>query len=294
MADNRLLPYAAALGGLNGNQLLYGGTQADTSGSNSSSAPVGTSLNITYPAWMTDTTARGIGGSFTPDFKAPPSEDILGVTPTFATYAPQAPVSSAYSVNGSSAGVGADSAQANGFSNGPANNGGNAGAALGPGTQGTLAGFSPSVASGLDSQLGNNGALGTANPGTQGTLGGFSPGVASGLDSQGPSAADSSNGGPVGGGAGGGPGGGTAGPGGDNSGSQDAGSGLNGGNDKGGILTPNRLMPVGMVDMPQGKDDAIASVQEGEAVLNKKAVAHYGPAFIAKLNKLMVPKSAVR
>ena len=96
---------------------------------------------------------------------------------------------------------------------------------------------------------------------------------------------------------GGGPDGGDGGEGGGETGSgasgdtgADSGSGGGGADSffSGGIVTRNRLAGPN----PPGPDDGYASLNAGEAVLTAAAVRHYGPAFVAKLNRLAIPRKA--
>ena len=52
------------------------------------------------------------------------------------------------------------------------------------------------------------------------------------------------------------------------------------------MITRNKLMGPN----PDGPDDGYGSLKVGEGVLTVKAMKHYGSAFLAKLNKLAVPK----
>ena len=56
----------------------------------------------------------------------------------------------------------------------------------------------------------------------------------------------------------------------------------------GGIVTPNRLQG----HNPPGPDDGLVPMDIGEGVLTAKAMKHYGPGIVARLNKLQVPKRA--
>lgn len=56
----------------------------------------------------------------------------------------------------------------------------------------------------------------------------------------------------------------------------------------GGIVTPNRLQG----HNPPGPDDGLVPMDIGEGVLTAKAMKHYGPGIVARLNKLQVPKGA--
>ena len=87
-------------------------------------------------------------------------------------------------------------------------------------------------------------------------------------------------------------GGGPDGPNGPDSGGGNEGGG-GGGNSKGGVITPNKLIADPGV-MPARGDNGLASIQTGEGVLTRKAMQYYGPAFLAQLNKLAVPKGALR
>lgn len=69
MADNMLLPYSASL--FNPVSSWNGaGDQSD--------------LKLSYPSWMTDATARGIGNAFTPDYASPTSTATDVVAPPVA------------------------------------------------------------------------------------------------------------------------------------------------------------------------------------------------------------------
>jgi len=57
----------------------------------------------------------------------------------------------------------------------------------------------------------------------------------------------------------------------------------------GGIVTPNRLQG----HNPPGPDDGLVPMDIGEGVLTAKAIRHYGPGIVARLNKLQVPKGGV-
>ena len=57
----------------------------------------------------------------------------------------------------------------------------------------------------------------------------------------------------------------------------------------GGIVTPNRLQG----HNPPGPDDGLVPMDIGEGVLTAKAIRHYGPGIVARLNKLQVPKKAL-
>ena len=57
---------------------------------------------------------------------------------------------------------------------------------------------------------------------------------------------------------------------------------------RGGIVTPNRLQG----HNPPGPDDGLVPMDIGEGVLTAKAMKHYGPGIVARLNKLQVPKGA--
>jgi len=57
---------------------------------------------------------------------------------------------------------------------------------------------------------------------------------------------------------------------------------------RGGIVTANRLQGPD----PRGPDDGYVAMDKGEGVLTAKAVQHYGPGIVARLNKLAVPKAA--
>ena len=57
---------------------------------------------------------------------------------------------------------------------------------------------------------------------------------------------------------------------------------------RGGMVTANRLHGPN----PPGHDDGFAALEIGEGVMTAAAMQHYGPAFLARLNKLQVPKGA--
>ena len=59
---------------------------------------------------------------------------------------------------------------------------------------------------------------------------------------------------------------------------------------KGGVITPNKLSGPN----PPGPDDGYGKLKLGEGVLTGAAMKYYGPAFLAKLNKLAVSKNAAR
>ena len=58
----------------------------------------------------------------------------------------------------------------------------------------------------------------------------------------------------------------------------------------GGVVTRNKLTGPN----PPGPDNGYASIQSGEGVLTRAALKHYGPGIVARLNKLLVPKGALR
>lgn len=167
MADNKLLPYSAAQ--INPNALVGSTTYAPTA------APA---LNLSYPSWMSNSGARGIGNAFTPDYVAPGAgQQIVGVDPTFAHYDPPAPVvdQSAYGSGGgvgttpfsASEGSSAASADANGYGGGQGQYGSPLGA-LDPTdrvpTSAALGPYGQAAFAGLTAALGPVGmALGAAN-----------------------------------------------------------------------------------------------------------------------------------
>jgi hypothetical protein len=57
---------------------------------------------------------------------------------------------------------------------------------------------------------------------------------------------------------------------------------------RGGIVTANRLQGPD----PRGPDDGYVAMDKGEGVLTAKAIQHYGPGIVSRLNKLAVPKAA--
>ena len=59
---------------------------------------------------------------------------------------------------------------------------------------------------------------------------------------------------------------------------------------RGGIVTRNRLTGPN----PPGPDDGMAALDIGEGVLTAKAIRHYGKGVVSKLNRLAVPKSALK
>ena len=72
--------------------------------------------------------------------------------------------------------------------------------------------------------------------------------------------------------------------------SSEAGQAALEGNAKGGIITRNKLVGPD----PKGPDNGFASIETGEGVLTRKALAHYGPGIVNKLNRLAVDKAAFR
>jgi len=206
------------------------------------------SLQITYPSWMTDAGARGIGNSFTPDYAAPVAEAAAQPAPVVAQ--------SSTPVQAATADV-----------------------------------VAPVMSAGVDGLNGSNGP-GNAPVGATGSFSGDVKGLVNGLGSAISNAASSasdalgigSGGGygadPVSGGGGAGAGSGMG-----------ADASMQGApNAKGGILTRNKLIGPN----PPGPDNGFASVESGEGVLTRKALEHYGPGIVGRLNKLMVDKSALR
>jgi len=57
---------------------------------------------------------------------------------------------------------------------------------------------------------------------------------------------------------------------------------------RGGIVTANRLQGPD----PRGPDDGYVAMDKGEGILTAKAIQHYGPGIVSRLNKLAVPKTA--
>lgn len=117
---------------------------------------------------------------------------------------------------------------------------------------------------------------------------GEGPGAGPGSGAQGEASSDSgasagSDSGSEGGGPGGGGGADGGGPGGGSGGEGDG-----GGFSSGGLVTRNRLSGPD----PDGPDDGYAALNAGEGVLTAKAMKYYGPAFLARLNRLAVPKGA--
>ena len=66
--------------------------------------------------------------------------------------------------------------------------------------------------------------------------------------------------------------------------------GAGGGMYRGGIVTANRLRGPD----PRGPDDGYVAMDKGEGVLTAEAVRHYGPGLVHRLNRLAVPKKAMR
>lgn len=66
--------------------------------------------------------------------------------------------------------------------------------------------------------------------------------------------------------------------------------GAGGGMFRGGIVTANRLRGPD----PRGPDDGYVAMDKGEGVLTAEAVRHYGPGLVHRLNRLAVPKKAMR
>jgi hypothetical protein len=123
---------------------------------------------------------------------------------------------------------------------------------------------------------------GTAPLGAVDTATMENPGDLSGAGGQGAGAQD--------GGMGGGMGDMGAGMGGDAGGGVGGMDGAGGGMYRGGIVTANRLQGPD----PHGPDDGYVAMDKGEGVLTAKAIKHYGPGIVDRLNKLAVPKGAFR
>lgn len=104
----------------------------------------------------------------------------------------------------------------------------------------------------------------------------------SGADNEGAGADGNGGEGSGGAGNGGESGGGGAGEGGEGGGGE--------GNYKGGLITRNKLLGPD----PAGPDDGYASLNAGEGVITAAAMKHYGPGLLRKLNKLAIPKVALK
>lgn len=141
----------------------------------------------------------------------------------------------------------------------------------------------PNPAEAPPSPFGPGGGGGEGEGGGADGAGDGDAGGASGGESSGDSGGADANGGDGGGGDGGADGGGEGdGGGGD--------SGGDGGFFKGGIVTKNKLIGPN----PHGPDDGFGPLNKGEGVLTAQAVKFYGRGMVAKLNKLMVPRDALR
>lgn len=222
MIANSLIPYSSAL--FNPVTSWTGAEQPD--------------LKLSYPAWMTDNAARGIGNNFTPDYAAPvastsPSSPyaaaaaspVLGAAQDVAP--PVVPVAGDHGLNGTGEPGNAPGAEATGSFIGD--------------VKGMYNGLSDLIKGGSDT---NPSAGPSIEPGSQGDTGYGGAG-------------DHAEVAP---------------------------------NFQGGILTRNKLIGPD----PSGPDDGFASVQTGEGVLTRKALKHYGPGIVERLNKLMVDKAALR
>lgn len=208
-----------------------------------------------YPAWWSDLNARGIGNDET---QSPATPAFIDVPHDYAASAvadqtAAAPVQTGYAAPMTQQGMPGDGVGGN--QNGTGN----------PGNGFGLMGDIKGLAGGLyDAVMGNGG--GTSSQGI--TDAGY----------QGPGNVSSEPLGPAGGGtdinAGGADPTGGQGP-----------AGLY----KGGIVTRNKLMGPN----PPGPDDGYEALKVGEGVLTDKAMRFYGPAIVAKLNRLQVPKRAL-
>jgi hypothetical protein len=247
-------------------------------------------LQRTYPAWMQDINARGIGVDSSnaqpvPAFIGLNSGPLTSATaPAAAAAAPLATAGqqSLQSLNGGSdtGGGGAGNSQANqdngGYSLGPA-----------PGDLGDIFGLDPhpgdiTNASELDadSSSSNPGAQSATDP-TSGASVATSNGNFGGVDIS----AD--------------PNGGNANAGGSNTDTSAGGAQAGGevgsnsevtGHAKGGIIGRNALMGPN----PKGPDSGWGKLEVGEGVLTDKALKHYGKGIVARLNRLEVPKARLR
>ncbi len=242
MADNKLLPYSQSL----------------FNPATSWNADAPQRLNLSYPSWMTDNAARGIGNVFTPDYTAP-GDSMANIVPAYnpVATAQNTDVPSTSSLASPIFPSGIQSENTGGFGGPPGHE-----------ASGNFMGDVGGLLSGLgrfagDAYAGAARALGADDGGAQ-------------------AAADASA---------------ASGPGGAVGGAVDGGYGGSGdhaeqapSNFHGGILTKNKLVGPD----PDGPDDGFASVQSDEGVLTRKALKHYGPGIVNKLNKLMVSKAAFR
>ena len=211
-----------------------------------------------YPGWMTDTNARGIGvaQNYAPTAISPidiPRGNGLGGFNDQSVAPAAAPVETGF--GGGQATYGAEGAGAVGGFNDVVNNQ-------------PAPGFLADILSGLGLSTGQYGGSAQSNVDHQGKSGDFG-----GMNDIGA--------GDMGGGIGGGQGdlGGGAG-----TGDMGAMNGLY----HGGIVTQNKLRGPD----PSGPDDGHVAMDLGEGVLTAKAVRHYGPGIVERLNKLQVPKRA--
>lgn len=247
-----------------------------------------TAPSTVYPSWLTDLSARGLADDWLPaafvaDAPLQPQYRVIPPDPPFAAPdamfagnvvaggpafssegGPGGSVGDNGSVGSSGSGYGNDTAD----TDTDAGNAANAAAAVGVGDQANEA-----------NAVGATTSTDTASQSTsdQGAPAGDPSDAAAGNDSGSP------GGGPGGGGGQGGDG---SGPGGD---SGSGGGGPGGGDSffKGGMVTLNKLAPPN----PPGPDDGYAALNKGEGVITAKAMRFYGPAFLAKINKLAVPKT---
>ena len=212
-------------------------------------------LQRTYPAWMQDINARGIGVDSSNDQGIPAftplnSGPLTDPTPTAAPAATPFATAAAPKLTGDTAfeggGNGGGAAEQQDI------NGGTGGQNLGP------------------------------NPGNLGDLFGLGNTNTDNTSSAADPAAGAS--GPEGA-LGGGGNGGEVGPAGNGNGGE---SGP--GSAKGGVITRNKLVGPN----PPGPDSGYGKLELGEGVLTDKAIKFYGKGIVARLNRLQVPKERLR
>ena len=213
-----------------------------------------------YPAWMTDLNARGIGEANANNITRP---GVIDIPRYYGPPSGQAPGAADYGAYVGYGGPGGTVSQSEGGLGNPQGN---------PGTGSPL-----SDARGMYDAL----TTGASYDGLRADIGSLPGKIADffgvGMDGAG-AYGDAPAGGPQQGGTGE-MAAGTA---------EAAATGGQFGMAKGGLVTRNRLAGPN----PPGPDDGFAALDEGEGVLTAKALRHYGPSIVAKINRLAVPKGA--
>ena len=249
-------------------------------------------LQRTYPAWMQDINARGIGVDSSND-QGIPAFTPLNSGPLTDPTPPAAAPAAASLASAAAPKLSGDTAFEGGGNGGGAAeqqdvNGGTGGQNLGPspGSLPDIFGLGPSVTDIASINVGGlqagdiTGGTGGAPTDPNASNGGLSPG---GMDlataaANGGMGDITGNGGNQGGG--GGPDIGAAGD-------QTAEAR---GSAKGGIITRNKLVGPN----PPGPDSGYGKLELGEGVLTDKAIKFYGKGIVARLNRLEVPKARLR